>query len=47
LKNAGLSYLTIFFSTLLGLIVFSETLDAFSFVGILLIITSGIFVSKK
>jgi len=47
LKNAGLSYLTIFFSTLLGLIVFSETLDALSFVGILLIIISGIFVSRK
>jgi drug/metabolite transporter (DMT)-like permease len=29
------------------LIVFSETLDALSFVGILLIIISGIFVSKK
>ncbi len=32
LKNAGLSYLTIlFFDAILGLIVFSETLDDFEF----------------
>ena len=47
LKNAGLSYLTILFSSVLGLIVFSETLDVLSLVGILLIIISGIVVSKK
>ena len=47
LKNAGLSYLTILFSSILGLIVFSETLDDLSLVGILLIIISGIVVSKK
>ena len=47
LKNAGLSYLTILFSSILGLIVFSETLDILSLVGILLIIISGIVVSKK
>jgi drug/metabolite transporter (DMT)-like permease len=47
LKNAGLSYLTILFSSILGLIVFSETLDVLSLVGILLIIISGIVVSKK
>ena len=47
LKNAGLSYLTILFSSTLGLIVFSETLDVLSLVGILLIIISGIVVSKK
>ncbi len=47
LKNAGLSYLTILFSSILGLIVFSETLDVLSLVGILLIIISGFVVSKK
>lgn len=47
LNNAGLSYLTILFSSILGLIVFSETLDVLSLVGILLIIISGIVVSKK
>ena len=47
LKNAGLSYLTILFSSILGLIVFFETLDVLSLVGILLIIISGIVVSKK
>jgi len=47
LKNAGLSYLTIFFSSLLGLIIFSESLDGLSLVGILLIIMSGVIVSKK
>ena len=47
IKNAGLSYLTIFFSSILGLIFFSEILDVQSIVGILLIIFSGIFVSKK
>ncbi len=47
LKNAGLSYLTIFFSSVLGLIIFSESLDSMSIVGILFIITSGIIVSKK
>jgi len=47
LKNAGLSYLTILFSSILGLIVFSETLDVLSLVGISLIIISGIVVSKK
>ena len=47
LKNAGLSYLTILFSSILGLIVFSETLDVLSLVGILLIIISGIVISRK
>ena len=47
LKNAGLSYLTIFFSSILGLIIFSETLDTLSLLGILLIIISGVMVSKK
>ena len=47
LKNAGLSYLTIFFSSVLGLVIFSETLDTLSLLGILIIIISGVMVSKK
>ena len=45
--NAGLSYLTVIFSTLIGLIYFKEFLDLQSILGIFLIILSGIFSSKK
>jgi len=47
LGNAGLSYLTIIFSTLIGIIWFKEFLNLQSLIGILLIIISGIFASKK
>ena len=47
LGNAGLSYLTVIFSTLIGLIYFKEYLDFQSIVGICLIILSGVFASKR
>ncbi len=47
LGNAGLSYLTIIFSTIIGVSWFDEFIDWQSAIGILLIITSGIFASKK
>ncbi|MGE4596983.1 MAG: DMT family transporter [Methylophilaceae bacterium] len=47
LGNAGLSYLTVIFSTIIGLIWFKEFLDWQSSIGIILIIISGIFASKK
>ena len=47
LGNAGLSYLTIIFSTIIGVSWFDEFIDWQSAIGILLIIISGIFASKK
>jgi drug/metabolite transporter (DMT)-like permease len=47
LGNASLSYLTIIFSALIGMLFFKEMIDFFSIVGMLLIIGSGIFVSIK
>ena len=47
LGNASLSYLTIIFSALIGVLFFKEMIDFFSLVGMLLIIGSGIFVSIK
>lgn len=47
LGNAGLSYLTIIFSTIIGVAWFDEFIDWQSAIGILLIIISGIFASKK
>ena len=47
LSNAGMSYLTIIFSALLGLVVLDEAIDMLSLIGIVLIILSGIFVSFK
>ena len=47
LGNASLSYLTIIFSALIGILFFKEMIDFFSIVGMLLIIGSGIFVSIK
>ena len=47
LSNAGMSYLTIIFSALLGFIILNEAIDVFSFIGIVIIILSGLFVSLK
>jgi drug/metabolite transporter (DMT)-like permease len=47
LGNAGLSYLTIIFSTIIGVVWFGEFIDWQTTFGILLIIISGIFASKK
>ena len=47
LGNAGLSYLTIIFSTIIGVVWFGEFIDWQTAFGILLIIISGIFASKK
>ena len=47
LGNAGLSYLTIIFATIIGVILFDELIDWQTALGILLIIISGIFASKK
>ena len=47
LGNAGLSYLTIIFATSIGVIWFDEFIDSQTTLGILLIIISGIFSSKK
>ena len=47
LGNAGLSYLTIIFATIIGVILFDEFIDWKTALGILLIIISGIFASKK
>ena len=47
LGNAGLSYLTIIFATIIGVVWFDEFIDSGSALGILLIIISGVFASKK
>jgi drug/metabolite transporter (DMT)-like permease len=47
LGNAGLSYLTIIFATIIGVVLFDEFIDWKTALGILLIIISGIFASKK
>ena len=47
LGNAGLSYLTIIFSTIIGVVWFGEFINWQTAFGILLIIISGIFASKK
>tara|TARA_B100000767_G_scaffold266515_1_gene283996 strand:- start:39 stop:821 length:783 start_codon:yes stop_codon:yes gene_type:complete len=47
LGNAGLSYLTIIFTTLIGVVWFDEFIDWKTALGILLIIISGVFASKK
>ena len=47
LGNAGLFYLTIIFSTIIGVVWFGEFIDWQTAFGILLIIISGIFASKK
>ena len=47
LGNAGLSYLTIIFSTIIGVIIFKEFLDWQSYLGIILIIISGFIASIK
>jgi len=47
LSNAGMSYLTIILSALLGFIILNEAIDVFSFIGIVIIILSGLFVSLK
>ena len=47
LGNAGLSYLTIIFATIIGVILFDEFIDWKTALGILLIIISGISASKK
>ncbi len=47
LGNAGLSYLTIIFSTIIGAVWLGELLDKQTAFGIMLIIISGFFASKK
>ncbi len=47
LGNAGLSYLTVIFSTIIGVVIFMEYLDWQTYLGILLIIISGVIASKK
>jgi len=47
LGNAGLSYLTIIFATIIGVVWFDEFIDWQTALGILLIIISGIFAAKK
>ena len=47
LGNAGLSYLTIIFATIIGVVWFDEFIDSKTALGILFIIISGIFASKK
>ena len=47
LGNAGLSYLTIIFATIIGVVWFGEFINWLTTLGILLIIISGIFASKK
>ena len=47
LGNAGLSYLTIIFTTLIGVVWFDEFIDWKTALGILLIIISVVFASKK
>ena len=47
LGNAGLSYLTIIFSTIIGTVWLGEILDKQTTFGIILIIISGFFASKK
>jgi drug/metabolite transporter (DMT)-like permease len=45
LGNAGLSYLTVVFSILIGMIFFSEIPDYFGILGVIFIITSGMIAS--
>jgi drug/metabolite transporter (DMT)-like permease len=47
LGNAGLSYLAIVFSTAIGIFYFKETIDWSGFIGIALIILSGLLASRK
>ena len=47
LGNAGLSYLTIIFATIIGVVWFDEFIDSQTTLGILFIIISGVFASKK
>ena len=47
LGNAGLSYLTIIFATIIGVVWFGEFMDWKTTLGIVLIIFSGLFASKK
>jgi len=47
LGNAGLSYLTIIFATIIGVVWFDEFIDSQTAFGILLIIISGIFASRR
>ena len=47
LGNAGLSYLTIIFSTIIGVVWLGEIIDWQTSLGISLIMISGIFASKK
>ena len=47
LGNAGLSYLTIIFATVIGVFLFDEFIDWQTALGILLIIISGLFAARK
>jgi len=47
LGNAGLSYLAIIFSTIIGVFYFKESIDWHTYVGFALIVVSGIFASIK
>ena len=47
LGNAGLSYLTIIFSTIIGVVWLDEFIEWQTAFGIFLIIISGIFASRK
>ena len=47
LGNAGLSYLTIIFATIIGVFLFDEFIDWQTALGILLIMISGLFAAKK
>ena len=47
LGNAGLSYLTIIFATIIGVVWFDEFIDSQTTLGILFIIISGVYASKK
>ena len=47
LGNAGLSYLAIVFSTTIGIFYFKETIDWSGFIGIALIILSGLLASRR
>ena len=47
LGNAGLSYLTIIFSTIIGVVWLDEFIEWQTAFGILLIIISGIFASRR
>ena len=47
LGNAGLSYLTIIFSTIIGVFYFDENIDWHTYIGIILIIIRGFFASIR